>query len=398
MLTRRDFLQACPLIALAPTVPALLAAPLRAATPERDSRVLVVVELNGGNDGINTVVPFADDGYAKHRRALRLPKEQLLRLDDRVALHPALRGAAKLFEEGRLAIVQGVGYPNPERSHFESMAIWHSGRREEPAKAPHGWLGRALDAARRAADGSPDALLIGLGGLSPALRGKKTIASTLATLEDLVPHGNLDPRRALPPPRDSDDLASFLQRSFLEAYTTAGRLADAARVRDNVTAYPASDLAERLRLVARLLKAGFGTRVFYLVHPGYDTHNSQLVAHQHLLGELSGALFAFLDDLKQTKLDDRALVLVFSEFGRRVEENASHGTDHGTAGPVLLAGAGVKHGLHGTTPSLLDLADGDLKVGIDFRRIYATVLEDWLGLPAAKVLGDTFESLSLLRQ
>ena len=221
------------------------------------------------------------------------------------------------------------------------------------------------------------------------------MSATLAHLEDLVLGGDLDPRRTIVSPPASSDVKAFVHRTMLDAYATADRLKEAARLQDSGSPYPATGLSERLRLVARLIKAGFGTRVFYTVQAGYDTHYSQLPQHANLLGELGGALRAFLDDLKNAKLDERVVVLVFSEFGRRVAENGSLGTDHGTAGPVLLAGSRVKPGLVGQTPSLLDLQDGDLKMGIDFRQVYATVLEDWLGLPARTTLGGDFPRLPL---
>jgi uncharacterized protein (DUF1501 family) len=194
-------------------------------------------------------------------------------------------------------------------------------------------------------------------------------------------------------------LAAFVQRSILDAYATADRLAEVARGRDSGARYPGAGLAQRLQLVARLLKVGIGARVFYATHPGYDTHARQLFTHAQLLFELASALRAFLDDLTAAGLAERVVVLAFSEFGRTVRENGSAGTDHGTAGPVFLAGPSVKPGLVGTTPSLLDLDEthGDLKMGTDFRQVYQTVLQDWLGLPSQAVLGATFERLSLLR-
>ena len=399
MLTRRTFLQSSGLLALAPTVPGFLAHSARAAAPQRDGRVLVVVELNGGNDGINTVVPFKDEGYARYRKTLRLPAAQLVKVNDRVGLHPTLRDAGKLLEGGRLTIVQGVGYPNPSRSHFESMAVWQSGRRDAKRRDGTGWLGRTLDARRQPPDGAPASVLVGLGGTPAALRGVKAVSSSLAQLDDLELAGGGDPKRALPEAGGNDGLQDFVRRSLLDAYTTADRLKEAARVKDGSTRYPGTGLAERLRLVARLLKAGFGTRVYYTVQGGYDTHYAQLTSHDLLLRELGGALRAFLDDLAAAKLADRVVVLCFSEFGRTVKENSSAGTDHGTAGPVFLAGAPVKGGVLGQTPSLLDLdpKHGDLRVGLDFRRIYATVLEGWLGLPAKAALAGTFEHLPLFR-
>jgi uncharacterized protein (DUF1501 family) len=395
MLSRRDFLKTSSLVALAPSVPGFLAQTARAARPDRAGRVLVVVQLDGGNDGINTVVPYADEGYARHRKALRLPQKEILKLTDRVGLHPAMRGAAKLWETHRLAIVQGVGYPNPNRSHFESMAIWQTARLKPREYDGPGWLGAAFDQGPRPADGSPSSLLIGLDSPPRALRSRRSLSSALAHLDDLVLAGDVHPKHAVAVAARENDLHAFVRRSMLDAYATADRLKEAATVRGDAAPYPESELAQRLRLVARLLKAGFATRVFYVVQPGYDTHYSQLPIHEQLLGNLSGALRAFLDDLAAARLAERVVVMCFSEFGRRVAENGSVGTDHGTAAPVLLAGPAVKPGLVGETPSLTELEAGDLKTHLDFRRVYATILEDWLGLPAGTALAGKFEPLAL---
>ncbi len=409
MLSRRDFfrvgLRTSSLVALAPTVPGFLARVARAAPPERDARSLVVVQLDGGNDGINTVVPFADEGYAQHRKALRLPTDRLLKIDDTVGLHPSLRDAAELLHSGRLAIVQGVGYPNPSRSHFKSMAIWHSADlslsraegTDADTRAIYGWIGQALDGRPRPGDGAPDMAFVGAGALPTALRGRRTQAAALTRPEDAVLTLRANPRAAVSGPATGEDLAAFVRRSTLDAYATSERMADVVRAKDDGSRYPATGLAERLRTVARLLKGGIGTRVFYVSQSGYDTHYTQPPFHAALLEELGGALRAFLDDLQAAGLAERVAVLCFSEFGRRVAENGSQGTDHGTAGPVLLAGPRVRPGLVGRAPSLTDLEDGDLKSGIDFRRVYATVLDDWLGLPARAALGDAFEHLPLFR-
>jgi uncharacterized protein (DUF1501 family) len=399
MVSRRDFLKSSTLLALAPTVQGFLAQTARAAQPERDGRVLVVVELNGGNDGINTVVPFADEGYARHRRHLRLPTASLIRVNDRVGLHPALRDAARLLEGERLAIVQGVSYPNPIRSHFESMAVWHAARRDPREHAGPGWLGRTLDAARGPADGAPASVYVGHDTLPGALRSSRSVAASLLRLDDLVLSTEVDPRRAVPAPGPGDDVRAFVNRTLLDAYTASDRLQELGGAGGAGPAYPAGGLAEALRLVARLIKARFGTRVYYTKHTnnGYDTHYAQLAPHAALLGELGGALRAFLDDLRAARHEERVAVLVFSEFGRRVAENGSLGTDHGTAAPVFVAGGRVRGGLVGTTPSLTDLVDGDLRPSLDFRRVYATLLEDWLGLPARAVLGGAFERLPLFR-
>jgi uncharacterized protein (DUF1501 family) len=394
MLSRRDFLKHSSLLALVPTVPGFLANTAR-APPRRDARVLVVVELNGGNDGINTVVPFADEGYAKHRKTLRLRKERLVKLNDTVGLHPSLGNFGKLLEAGQLAIAQGVGYPNPSRSHFQSMATWHTARLDPEEHKGPGWLGRGLDGAGKGAS----ALLVGSGPPPVAVRGRRSSASALERVEDFSLAAGADPRKALVSEESADDLAAFVQRSMLDAYATADRLERVTGSREDAR-YPQSGLAARLQLIARLLKAGLDTRVYYTLQSGYDTHAAQLFAHSGLLFELAGALKAFLDDLAAAKLADRVAVLCFSEFGRTVRENGSAGTDHGTAGPVFLAGPGVRGGLVGKAPSLTDLdpRHGDLRAGIDFRQVYAAVLEDWLGLAARDSLGGTFERLALFRR
>jgi uncharacterized protein (DUF1501 family) len=394
MLSRRDFLKRSSLIALAPTIPGFLARTARAAEPRRDGRVLVVLELNGGNDGVNTVVPFADEGYAKHRQALRLPAGRLVKVNDHVGLHPSLGDFGKLLEAGQLGIAQGVSYPNPSRSHFQSMATWHTARLDPEEHKGPGWLGRGLDAAGKGAS----ALLVGSGPPPVAIRGHRSAASAIERVEDFTLAAGADPRKALGQDEPGDDLSAFVRRSMLDAYATADRLHQETAGTEDAR-YPQTGLASRLRLIARLLKVGLGARVFYTLQPGYDTHSAQLFTHANLLFELAGALKAFLDDLAAAGLADRVLVLLFSEFGRTVSENASGGTDHGTAGPVFLAGSGVKAGLVGTTPSLLDLdpQHGDLRRSLDFRQVYATVLDDWLGLPAREALGDTFAHLPLLR-
>jgi uncharacterized protein (DUF1501 family) len=402
MVSRREFLRGSSLIALAPTIPGFLARTARAAGPESGGRVLVVVQLDGGNDGVNTVVPYRDEGYAKHRKTLRLPVERLITVNDQVGLHPALRDAGKLLDSGRLAIVPGVGYPNPSRSHFESMAVWQSARLDPDEHGGPGWLGRAFDSSAGSADQREPSLFVGSGPPPAALRGRRAVASALERLDDFA----LDPalvRSAAGEDQPAcgstpgEDLLAFVRRSTLDAYQAAARLADLTRRRDAGPPYPATGLAERLRTIALLMKEGHDARVFYTSQTGYDTHSAQLPSHAALLSELGGALRAFLDDLAAARLDQRVVVLCFSEFGRRVAENDSAGTDHGTAAPVLLAGPGVRAGLAGPYPSLTDLEDGDLKMAVDFRRIYAAILERWLGLPSREAIGGAFEPLPLFR-
>jgi uncharacterized protein (DUF1501 family) len=399
VLSRRDVLKAglrtSTLIALAPSVPGFLAQTARAAQPQRQSRILVVVQLDGGNDGINTVVPFKDEGYSRHRKLLRLPAAELITVNDSVGLHPALADANRLLESGRLAIVQGVGYPNPSRSHFESMAVWQTARLKPQQRTGVGWIGRALDDEK--AGNAPAAVFVGGGQIPEALRGRRSSASALQRPEDLVLSETVRVKPVAPPA--SNDLAAFVQRNALDAYMTASHMAQAAGGPGDAADYPLTGLGDRLRLLARLIKEDVGARVFYTSQPGYDTHAGQLASHASLLREWAEALKAFLDDLAAARLAQRVVVLCFSEFGRTVRENGSGGTDHGTAGIVFLAGPAVRAGLVGTTPNLLDLDEkhGDLKVGLDFRQVYATVLEDWLKLPSEPALGQGFAKLPLFR-
>jgi uncharacterized protein (DUF1501 family) len=307
-----------------------------------------------------------------------------------------MSAAGKLLENGQLAIVQGVGYPNPSRSHFRSMAIWQSASTDPEEQNSLGWLGRGLDSTSPK-PGETSALFLGSGPAPLAVRGRRAVASALERAEDFLLVPGADARRVLAKEEPADELTAFVRRSMLDAYTTADRLAQSAQSGERSGRNFGSSLSDQLHLIVRVLKSGVGARVFYTLHGGYDTHAGQLPNHLRLLAELSFSLQAFMGDLKAAGLAERVVVLCFSEFGRRVEENASGGTDHGTAGPVVLAGSAVKAGLIGQTPKLTDLVDGDLKMGIDFRRVYATVLEDWLGLSARQALGSAYERLPLFR-
>jgi uncharacterized protein (DUF1501 family) len=397
MFTRRAFLKGSTLCALTPLIPAFLKQTARAARPQRDGRILVVLQFDGGNDGINTVVPYKDEGYAKHRRTLRLPESRLLKHQD-IGLHYALTSLGELLEAGQLAIVQGVGYPNPSRSHFESMAIWQSARRDKEDRGGLGWLGRAYDVPGKAPTNAPASVYVGPGDIPEALLGRRAIASALTRPEDYVLDPKVDPR-LLAAPQGKDDLTAFIRRTTLDATLTADRMAQVLDDQGDSAAYPRSELGKHLQLISRLMKANTGTRVFYTRQGSYDTHAAQFGTHQQLLSDLSAALGAFWKDLTGAKLAERVVLLMFSEFGRTVKENNSAGTDHGTAAPVFLAGPGVRGGLVGKTPSLLELDPkyGDLTVGIDFRQVYATVLTDWLNLSSEQALGGSFERLPLFR-
>ncbi len=410
---RRSFLKSSSLLALAPTVPSFLANYARSNQAAKDERVLVVIQMDGGNDGVNTVVPFADEGYAKHRKELFIPKSQLLKLDDTVGLNPAMRSAAKLWENGELAILPSVGYPNPNRSHDVSMAIWQTCQFEEQSRNTHGWLGLAADGLDRDRNGAPSSLMVGNRERPIALQGRKSVCSSIRNLsgyslpdelkestliqeqvskESSLSHASGDVAQS----GSRSDLEAFLTRSQTDAYSMADSVKAIVGKVDGKARYPGSKLGKNLKTIASLMKAGFGTRVYYAIQGGYDTHAVQLRSHGGLLASLSGGVKAFLDDLKAAKMEDRVVVLCFSEFGRRVDENGSRGTDHGSAGLTMLAGSNVKAGIHGGYSSLIDLDDGGLKVKTDFRSVYASLMKDWLKVDAEPVVGKTVEKIDLL--
>jgi uncharacterized protein (DUF1501 family) len=412
---RRGFLKtslaSSTLVAMgATTVPEFLGRSARAAIAVRpNERILVVVQLLGGNDGLNTVVPHGIDGYNRGRRTLRIGSSQVHKVTAEIGLHPAMGGLAKLLEKGRLNIVQGVGYPNPDRSHFRSMEIWESARTEYDAKALEtGWLGRALDHKGRKPGDDPPAMHVGGRSLPQALRSLKTEVPALESLESYkLRLTGSDPERkaersalnevAAAMRKADDPLLGFIRQTTLSAYESSSRLEQVAP-KAGGPKYPNFGLARRLETVAQMIKAGFGTRIFYTSLDGFDTHANQLGTHAALLTELSDSIAAFHDDLAAAGHSDRVVVLTFSEFGRRVQENASLGTDHGAAAPVFLVGPVAKPGLVGAHPSFDDLDDGDLKYHTDFRRIYASLLADWLDCPPQSVVGAGFPPLPLVRK
>ena len=415
--SRRAFLKgsagSAALVALAQGVPQFLLNASARAAESRGETVLVVIQLSGGNDGLNTVIPFADDAYRKGRPSLAIGKEQVKKIDDALGFHPSMDGLAKLLEGGKLGIVQGVGYPNPDRSHFSSMDIWHTarpelykgrGERDGPGHRVTGWIGRCLDvhAPARGATGDMPGLHLGAGRLPLALVGDEIRVSSVDALEGFkLEHGS-DERlrnamqRAASAKRDgADDLVTFLQRGTLSAMDSSRRVQESLGKYKTDVKYPDSGLARRLKTVAQLIDAGLGTRVYYLDLDGFDTHANQGAAHAGLLAELSGAVAAFVNDLDAHGHGKRVMTMTFSEFGRRVRENASQGTDHGAAAPLFVAGGRVKTGLIGTHPSLTDLDEGDLKHTTDFRSVYAAVLEQWLGVASEPVLGGRFEPVKV---
>lgn len=399
MLHRRGFLTKSALISLSPLAPAFLSRAFAGEPAQPDERILVVVQLDGGNDGLNTVIPFADENYARFRTKLRIATADVLKLDDEVGLHPALKPAAELMQDGRMTILQGVGYPNPDRSHFRSMAIWHTARPDVDDKGLYGWLGRAIDSSKPGPRAAADAVFVGDQTMPRALSGRRIKAISLNSERDLQLAASVVPA-APSADAEAEELAAYLERVVDQSFVTARRFQELSAAAPNASGigYPASNLARQLSLISRLIKTGTGARVYYVSQPGYDTHSDQVGTHQRLLGEFSTSVKAFLDDLAAANLADRVLLLAFSEFGRRVAENASAGTDHGAAGPMFLAGPATVGGVIGRHPSLGDLDDGDLKMGLDFRGIYASLLGDWLRLPAKPVIPGEFPCPRLVRE
>ncbi len=393
MFSRRKFLQRSSIVSLAPVLPYVFGRTAKAANPVADDKVLVVIQLDGGNDGLNTVVPFADDAYGRARKKLQIPTKDVLKVDDQLGLHPAMRSAKELFDDGRLSIVQGVGYPNPDRSHFRSMKIWQTASFDDDQHDNNGWLGRTLD--QKSFVGKKNAIYIGQQETPVALWGRQCEAVSLSREEDL--RLAMDLASSAEKKNAKADLEQFVSKQVLSAYASAEEFEKNGKKnsKSEDAAYPSTRLGSQLKLVSQLLKSGAQTRVFYTSQNGYDTHSAQRFDHSRLLREYSDALKALLDDLKHAGLDDRVVVMTFSEFGRRIEENDSLGTDHGTAGPVFLAGSPIKGGLLGDAPDFSDLVDGDLKVQHDFRSVYATILDQWLDVDSASVLGDDHPALPI---
>ncbi|MBB5959500.1 uncharacterized protein (DUF1501 family) [Saccharothrix tamanrassetensis] len=360
-----------------------------------DAAVLVVVTLYGGNDGLNTVIPAADRAYQNARPDLAYQPEDVLDLGEGLGLNPGLKGLKSLWDSQGLAIVRGVGYPEPDRSHFRSMAIWQTA--SPRTSVPTGWLGRWLDAT----GADPLRALSVEPVLPPMLAGAQTAAASLPLGGLTLPGGKLGAAfAALGAPQAGEEAwQARASRSVADLHNVVRVLGGAAHdqsgeddpdeKRDKgASAGGSSQLAAQLDIVANLIEADVPTRVYSVSLGGFDTHSDERDTQQRLLTELDGALTPFVQRMKRTDRGRRTVVLVYSEFGRRVHANASDGTDHGTAGPVFLLGEKVRGGFYGEQPSLTDLDNDDLKQTTDFRDVYATVLSDVLGTDPGRVLDD----------
>jgi uncharacterized protein (DUF1501 family) len=407
MFHRRDFLKTSSLVAWGLTAPQFLsrtafAAPNAEKAGAKDT-ILVVVQLTGGNDGVNTVIPFKDPDYAKLRPTLKIGADQVKKIDDSIGLHPSLSGLADLLQEQALCVVQGVGYPNPSQSHFRSMDIWQAASTAETLT--EGWIGKALKVIPQ----TPSFHLTTANETAPlALTGAPVRVPSLTSLGDFqlrtIDGGGKDGKdqqaiiEKAAQPDAKPGLLDFVKRTAVNTYASSRRLQEIAKNYQPKVPYPGTGLANRLKLAAQLIDADLGARIFYVSIDGFDTHANQAAAHPNLLAEVSGAITAFYKDLAARGHKDRLLIMTFSEFGRRVFENGSRGTDHGSAAPMLLVGGKVKPGLVGAHPSLTkEVEMGNLKHHTDFRQVYAAVLDQWLGVPSKDVLGQEFKPASILK-
>jgi len=407
--TRREFLRyglgGIGLLAFSRFAPSFLVESALAQTPvaEKDRSILVLIQLAGGNDGLNTLVPFGDPNYRRLRPTLGLPKEQLLPIDDHFALHSACAPLHRLLKDGKLGIVQNVGYPNPNRSHFRSTEIWETAS-ESNQTLPTGWLGRFFDNACNGAPGADhDPCGVNISNELPQSFGAEhnhpTFSLSLNGKGRGRPPENLDLLQAMLTQTGHDhphDNAGYLSHTMLDALVTERRFQAIIGDYKPGTDYPASGFANSLRNVAALIAGGVATRVYYVSLTGFDTHANQLGTQAGLLKQLSEGLAAFQKDLESKKLDGQVLTMTFSEFGRRPSENESRGTDHGTAAPLFVLGSGIKAGLHGTAPDLNVAHNQDITFSTDFRQVYGTVLDRWLAADPGKVLGRTYPPLAFV--
>jgi uncharacterized protein (DUF1501 family) len=398
--TRREFLAASGsalAISMGGLIPQVLLKAADADASAGPDNILVVVQLSGGNDGLNTVVPFDHDVYKANRPKLAIDKTEVLKINDQLGFHPAMRGMADLLEGGKLSVIQGVGYPNPNRSHFESMDIWHTCQRKDQVRDA-GWLGKYLDGA---AESDVPAIHFGFEKQPFALAGRRVRVPSIESLESFQLK-NVDDESVVNAltktvRTEGNNLLDFVQTSAQSALRASERIKGLKKTNRPSTPFPETRLGEKLERVAQLIAAKLPTRVYYVELDGFDTHAKQDASHEGLLRQFSGAVKAFIDEMQNMGLADRVMVMAFSEFGRRVEENASNGTDHGTAGPVFLAGSQVKPGLIGELPNLNNLKNGDLEHHTDFRQVYACVLENWLKTDSQEIIGQQYRAVDAIK-
>ncbi|WP_374166199.1 DUF1501 domain-containing protein [Arcticibacter sp. MXS-1] len=396
---RREFLKNSILASGSILVPAFLK-PFEAYSEEQSQGLknLVVIQLSGGNDGLNTVVPYGLDGYYQMRKSIALAPRDVIRLDDLQGLNPNMEALREIYDQGWMTILNSVGYPNPDRSHFRSMDIWQTASKADEYLTS-GWLGRYLDSNCQVCREPWSAIEVD-DSLSLALKGKSKKGIAVREPAKLL-NNTREPffsevTRAHDEHLNEDNLG-YLYKTMIETSSSAAYIQQTSRTYQNKVSYPQTAFANQLKLVSRFINSGLNTRVYYVSLSGFDTHTGQVEQQGRLLRQYSEGLSTFLKELKLTgKLDD-TLVLTFSEFGRRVEQNGSNGTDHGTANNLFVFGGSLKkQGIFNDVPDLTDLDNGDLKYKIDFRSVYATVLDKWLGVSNRVVLNRNFSNLDFL--
>ncbi len=405
--TRREFLTRGVGVLAAGTTITNLIAQSTLVPHDADAPILVVLQMSGGHDGLSAVVPFRNDDYIRNRKSTLIKPDEVLKVNDDFGLHPKLTGFKNLLDAGSLAVIQGVGYPKPVRSHFKSMDVWHMAN-NSPKAISRGWIGRYCDHAFKD-DMDPKLNLAIGGGKSPrAIRGKAHPGIAFAQPnsfryraqggdEMLTETYKLLNRKTAAGKMGSKSLQLVAATTAAANASSDEILRLAARNRSGTT-YPRTTLASALQTVAALIAGGLSTRVYYVTMGGFDTHRTQRRRHDRLMTEFDQSVSAFQKDLAKQGNAGRVVTMAFSEFGRRVKENASQGTDHGKAGPMFLVGPGVNAGIHGALPSLAkeDLDKGDLVSNTDFRSVYATVLEKWLRTESQPILGARFPLLDCL--
>jgi uncharacterized protein (DUF1501 family) len=417
-MTRREFIQkGLTIVALGTTAPSFLTrTALAMANPfdiaqvtsrpgVPDDNVLVVVQMGGGNDGLNTIVPFNDDMYYRARPRLAIPKNDVIRVNGDLGFHPKMAKLKEMLDRGTMAVIQGVGYPNPSRSHFKSMEIWHTADPEGRAMRV-GWIGRYFDSKCPVCEVPTVGMNVGP-SMPLAMRAESGQGVTLdspdafqwmPTMDGIGAREEQELFKMLNAPAPNEPgTIDFLRHTAMNAVLSSERVRDAVRQYKGGIDYPNNRFASSMRLIAQMIAGRLPTKVYYAHMTGFDTHAGQQGVHDTLLEQLSLGIDAFYRDLEAQGNADRVLVVAFSEFGRRVAENGSNGTDHGTAAPMFVFGKRIKPGFHGGQPSLADLVDQDLKHNVDFRAVYATVLDGWLGADPGKILGADFARVPFLQ-
>ena len=397
---RRDFIRNSALVSGAFMVPAFLK-PFEAMAKSELSgfKNLVIIQLSGGNDGLNTIVPYGNDIYYQKRNTIAINKTDIITLDDMQGLNPNLSALKELYDQGWMSIINSVGYPNPDRSHFRSMDIWQTAS-DSNQFLTSGWIGRYLDSNCQTCKSPYTAIEVD-DTLSLAMKGAKMKGIAVQDPGKLYQTTREPFFKDLAHDHASDDLnednLGYLYKTMIETYSSADYIQNTSKTYKVTADYPATQLGNQLKTISKFINSGLQTRVYYVSLSGFDTHVGQLNQQSRQLKVYADAVAAFVKDLKQTgKLDD-TLVMSFSEFGRRVEQNASNGTDHGTANNILIYGGKLKKaGIYNPAPNLSTLDNGDLKYEIDFRNVYATLLDKWLDVNNSQVLTKNFNCLSFI--